>query len=147
MSEQDNEAETPTESRESRLRGAGFVNSMGFWQEPNGERTFTTDDAIAALDAGEIKPFTIPWPGVHPDTAAAFRTSEEEMDRILGRNQPQPEEPPPLPSWAAPWAELVAKLLKPIIRAEIRAALRKEREREQRHREKATGRGGWRGSA
>jgi hypothetical protein len=130
MSEQDNGAETPTESPEGRLRAFGFVNSMGFWKEPSGERIFSTEDAIAALDAGEVKPFTLEWPGVNPDTVHHFQTSEEEIDRLLGRNQPQPEEPPPLPSWAEPWAQMVAKLLKPIIRAEIRSALRKERERD-----------------
>jgi hypothetical protein len=136
MAEQDNGAETPTESAESRLKGAGFVNSMGFWKEPNGERTFSTDEAIAALDAGEIKPFTIPWPGVNPDTVHHFQTTEEEMDKLLGRNQPPPEEPPPLPGWAMPWAELiaeqtaeilavkVAKKVRPIVKAEIRAALK-----------------------
>jgi hypothetical protein len=86
------------------------------------------EEAIRLLDSGEVKPFTIPWPGVHPDTAAAFRApSDEDVDKMLGRTRPPPEAPPPLPSWAAPWAELIAAQLKPIIRAEIRAELRKAR--------------------
>ena len=91
----------------------------------------TLEDAIAALDSGEIEPQRIPWPGTHPSTAANFRVrSEEEIDRLLGRNQPPPEEPPPLPRWAAPWAEVIAEQLveklRPVIRAEIRDVLRAE---------------------
>jgi hypothetical protein len=129
MADQANGAETttesaPTESKESRLRAFGFTHSLGFWREPNGERVFSTEDAIAAMDAGEVKPFSIPWPGVHPDTAHTFQRTEEEIDQMF--HPPPPTEPPPLPSWAEPWAELVAAQLKPIIRAEVRAALKAE---------------------
>jgi hypothetical protein len=118
---------TAAESPQSRLIGAGFHRRLQWWVPPGEERAMTLEDAIAALDAGEVKPFTIPWPGVNPDTAHHFQRSEEEVDRLLGRNQPPPE-PPPLPSWAAPWAELIGKQiaehLRPIVRAEVRAALK-----------------------
>ena len=131
MTLQDNGTETPTESPESRLKGAGFVNSMGFWREPNGERVFSRDDAIAKLDAGEIEPPRVAWPGCHPSIAHTFQTSDEEIDLMLGRNQPQPEGPP---DWLIAQAKVIAaetvKQMKPVIRAEIRAELRKERERE-----------------
>jgi hypothetical protein len=127
--------QAPTEGElKDRLRAAGFSNEVGYWREPNGgERLFTLDGAIAALNSGEIQPRYIEWPGTHPDTAPGFQSlSEEEMDRKLGRNQPEPE-PPPLPSWAEPWAELIAgqlvDKLKPVIRAEVRAALRANREK------------------
>ncbi len=48
--------------------------------------------------------------------------SEEEIDRMLGRNQPEPG-PPALPE---SWAAAIAAQLKPIIRAEIRSGLRAE---------------------
>jgi hypothetical protein len=128
MAEQaDNGAETPTESPQSRLLDAGFGRQLEWWTTPGDERVVTMEEAIRLLDSGEVKPRRIPWPGVHPDTAAAYKApSDEEIDRMFGRNQPPPDEPPPLPSWAAPWAELIAAQLKPIIRAEVRAALRAE---------------------
>jgi hypothetical protein len=127
----DNGAEIPTESPQSRLLGAGFGRQLEWWTTPGDERVVTMEEAIRLLDSGEVKPNMLPWPGVNPDTAAAYKApSEEEIDRTFGRNQSPPDEPPPLPSWAAPWAELVAdKLLekmKPIVRAEVRAALKAE---------------------
>jgi hypothetical protein len=113
------------ESPESRLYAAGFTRRLDFWVTPDGSAVLNLDDAIAKLDAGEIKPYRLSWPGVHPDAVEGFRPpSDEEIDRMLGRNQPQPEEPPPLPEWAEPWAELIAAQLKPIIRREIRAAVK-----------------------
>lgn len=121
-----NGTEAPAESPQSRLRGAGFTNEMGFLRDPNGERLFRTEDAVAALDSGEIQPGQMDWPGVYPDTAATIQAQcEAEMYTMLRRNPPEPE-PPPLPSWAEPWAEMVAAKLKPIIRAENRRRLRGE---------------------
>jgi hypothetical protein len=126
-------AEQAQESPESRLLGAGFSRQLEYWRTPDGSRVLNLNDAIAALDAGEIKPYRLSWPGTHPDIVAGFQPrSEEEIDRMLGRNQPPPEEPPPLPSWAEPWAELIAAQLKPIIRAEVRSALRAEARRQAR---------------
>ncbi len=125
MAETTNGAETPTESPQSRLISAGFGRQLDWWTTPGEGRVVTMEEAIRLLDSGEVKPQPIPWPGTHAGVPVHVR-SEEEIDRMLGRNQPPPE-PPPLPSWAEPWAELVAQKLKPIVRAEVRAALRKGR--------------------
>jgi hypothetical protein len=128
MADPANGTEAPAESPQSRLRDAGFANEMGFWREPNGERLFSLEDAIVGLDSGEIQPRYIEWPGTRHGAPVHVR-SEEEIDRMLGRNQPDPE-PPVLPSWAAPWAEVIAdqlvEKLRPAIRAEVRGVLRAE---------------------
>jgi hypothetical protein len=123
MSEQDNGAE---QSPESRLYAAGFTRRLDFWAPPGEDRSLNMDDAIAMLDAGEVKPARVPeWPGIHPDAVVGFQPpSDEQMDRWF--RPPPPTEPPPLPEWAEPWAELVAEKLKPTIRKEIRAAVKAE---------------------
>jgi hypothetical protein len=131
----DNGAE---QSSEARLYSAGFTRRLEFWAPPGEDRALSLEDAIAMLDTGEARPARLPLPpGVHPDAVVGCRPpSDEEVDRMLGRNQPQPEGPPPLPGWAEPWAELVAdKLvakLKPPIRFEVRAALKAEARRQAR---------------
>jgi hypothetical protein len=118
----------PQESAESRLLGAGFTRRLEFWCAPGEERALNLNDAIAALEAGEIQPPHLAWPGVHPDAVVGFQApSEDELDRML---RPPPTEPPPLPGWAEPWAELLAEKLKPVVRAEIRAALTAEARRQ-----------------
>ena len=115
----------PLESPESRLLAAGFTRRLEFWCPPGGDRALSLNDAIAALEAGEIQPPHLSWPGVHPDGVVGFQApSEDELDRML-RPLP-PAEPPPLPGWAERWAELLAEKLKPVVRAEIRAALKAE---------------------
>jgi hypothetical protein len=133
MAEQaDNGAEAATESPQSRLLSAGFGRQLEWWTTPGDGRVVSMDEAIRLLDGGQVKPHMLPWPGVKEGDAHHFQTSDEEVDRMLGRNQPPPEEPPPLPSWAAPWAAIVAEKLKPIIRAEVRSALRAEARRQAR---------------
>ena len=107
---------------ESRLYGAGFTRRLEFWCPPGEDRALNLNDAVALLDAGEVKRSPLPdWPGTHPDAVAGFQPpSEEEIDRMFGRDQARE---PVLPSWA----KLIAAQLKPIIRAEIRAELRKAR--------------------
>jgi len=113
----------PQESPESRLLAVGFTRRLDLWCPPGEERALTLNDAIAALEAGEIKPPHLAWPGVHPDAVVGCQApSEDELDRML--RPPPPTEPPPLPGWAEPWAELLAEKLKRIVRAEIRAALK-----------------------
>lgn len=108
---------------ESRLYAAGFSRRLDFWVPPGEDRALGLDDAVALLDAGEVSPPLVSWPGVHPDAVVGFQPpSEGELDRMLGRNQPDPE-PPALPE---AWAAAIAAELKPIIRSEIRAALRAE---------------------
>jgi hypothetical protein len=110
---------------ESRLYAAGFTRQLEYWRTPDGSAVLNLNDAIARLDAGEIQPRHLSWPGVHPDAVVGFKApSAEEIERLL--RPPPPSEPPPLPSWAEPWAELVAEKLKPAIRKEIRAAVNTE---------------------
>jgi hypothetical protein len=119
------------QSPESRLLGTGFTRRVDFWCAPGEERALNLNEAIAMLDAGEVRPDMRSWPGVHPDALVGFRApSEEEIDQML--HPPRPNEPPPLPDWAEPWAELLAKKLKPVVRAEVRAALRAEARRQAR---------------
>ena len=131
------EANGAQESPEARLYAAGFTRQLEYWRAPDGSAVLALPDAIAKLDAGEIEPFRVAVPGVHPDTARNFRQSAELLDEMLDRIQNPPEpEPPPLPSWAEPWAELVAdkllEKLKPVIRAEVRAVLRAEAQKKTR---------------
>ena len=116
------------ESLESRLLAAGLTRQLEFWCPPGEERALNLNDAIAALEAGEVQPPHLAWPGVHPDAVVGFQApSEDELDLML--RPPAPTEPPPLPGWAEPWAELVAEKLQPVVRAEIRAALMAEARR------------------
>jgi len=101
------------ESRESRLLGAGFTRRLELWVSPDGQRALTTEDAIAALDGGEIEPgMTIRV----PDTGVRA-LPDELVERIFHRPPPSP------PDWLEPLAELVAEKLEPAIRAEVRAGL------------------------
>ena len=61
----------PQESPESRLLAAGFTRRLEFWCPPGEERALNLKDAIAALEAGEIRPPHLAWPGVHPDAVGA----------------------------------------------------------------------------
>jgi hypothetical protein len=115
-------------SPESRLLAAGFTRRLEFWCPPGEERVLNLNDAIAALDAGEVQPDRVSWPGVHPGAVVGLQApSEDKLDRIL--RPPPPSEPPPLPGWAEPWAELLAEKLKRIVGAEVRAALKAEARR------------------
>ncbi len=82
---------------EGRLRAAGFINSVGFWKEPGGERLFDTVDAIAALDAGEYpavdRTLVIPTPG-SAGVAEHARMIEEQMRR---QEEEAASPPPPRP--------------------------------------------------
>ena len=100
------------ESPESRLLGAGYSRQLGLWVTPDGQRALSTEDAIAALDGGEIGHVTFPF-------AANVRALPDELvDRICHPPAPSP------PAWLDSLAELVAEQLKPVIRSEVRAALR-----------------------
>lgn len=123
----DNGAEAPVETLEARLKAFGFTNSMGLWREPNGERVFNTEDAIAALESGEIKPFEIPWPDAGAAGVAEHARILEERIREAEAARDRPPEPPP---WLVAQAEFIAaktvEKMKPLIRAEVRAALKAE---------------------
>ena len=73
----------------------------------------STEDAIAALDGGEIGYVTFPF----PDTGVRALPAEL-VDRIFHRRDPSS------PAWLDSLAELVAEKLKPVIRSEVRAALK-----------------------
>lgn len=119
------------QSPESRLLVAGFTRRLEFWCAPGEERALSLDGAVAMLDAGEVQPPSVSWPGVHPDAVVGFQVpSEEELDRML--HPPPSVEPPPLPGWAEPWAAAIAALLTPIVRLEVRAAVRAEARRQAR---------------
>jgi hypothetical protein len=124
----DEAANGAEQSPESRLLGAGFTRRLEFWCPPGEERALNLNDAIAMLDAGEVEPDLVSWPGVHPDALVGFQArSEEQIDQML--HPPPATEPPPLPGWAEPWAAEIAALLTPIIRREIRSALGSEARR------------------
>ena len=113
-------------SPQSRLLDAGFTRQLERWVTPDGKRVLNMDDAVAALDSGEIKPG---WSAAFPDSGIRA-LPDELVDRML---RPPPPAPPP---WLEQLAELVAEKLKPIVRAEVRAALKADARR--RAREPAT---------
>ena len=73
------------------------------------------DDAIAALDAGEVKQPTIKVPDL-----GTRALPDEFVERIV--NPPLPPPPP----WLPELADLVVERLKPVVCAEVRAAVRAE---------------------
>jgi hypothetical protein len=114
-------AETP----EGRLYAAGFTRRLEWWVPPGSDGALSLDDAIAALDKGEIEPGA----GVAlPDTGVRA-LPDELVDRICPPPQPTGEPPPWLVAQADVIAAATAANLKPLIRAEcdraVRAALRK----------------------
>jgi hypothetical protein len=118
-------ADQALQTPEARLYAAGFTRRLEFWVPPGEDRALNIDDAVAMLDAGEVRPPSVSWPGVHPDALVGFHAqNEEEIDQML--HPPPSTEPPPLPAWAEPWAAAIAAQLKPILRAEVRSALRAE---------------------
>jgi hypothetical protein len=106
------------ESVESRLLGAGFARFAHLWMAPGDGRPLSQEDAIAALESGEIRPATVTVP------APSIAASEEQMDEWLGRSDRQREERAEL---QRQWFDELAEALRPVIRDEIRAALRKGR--------------------
>ena len=127
----DQAANGADQSPESRLYAAGLARRLDFWCPPGEERALNLNDAVAMLDAREVRPDLRSWPGVHPEAVVGFQVpSEEEIDRML--HPPPATEPPPLPGWAEPWAEIVADKLKPIVRSEVRKAVRAEGRRQTR---------------
>jgi hypothetical protein len=112
-------ADHAQESPESRLYTAGFTRQLEFWVTP-GERVLNMNGALAALDAGEVKPAgraLTDQPGFRELTAEAVDAMADRLFR---------PPPPPPPDWLEPLAELVVQKLKPVVRAEVRAALRAE---------------------
>jgi hypothetical protein len=110
-------ADQAQETPESRLYAAGFTRQLEFWRTPDGTRVLNMNDALAALDAGEVEPggLTVAF----PDTGVRA-LPDELVERMFH---------PPLPPWLEPLAELVAEKLKPVVRTEVRAALRAEANR------------------
>jgi hypothetical protein len=110
------EAET---SPEGRLYAAGFTRRLEFWVTPDGERVLNLEDAVAALDAGDLEPASIAWsePDVERFPGCRPRT-DDEIDELLRPSFPT------APPWLEPLAELVVEKLKPTIHAEVRAALK-----------------------
>jgi hypothetical protein len=122
-------ADRAPETPESRLYTAGFTRQLEFWVTPDGERVLNLNDALVALDAGEVKPAGIEIPALADQPGFRELTAEAVdamADRLFG--------PPPLPppAWLEPLAGLVVQKLKPVVRAEVRSALRAEARRQTR---------------
>ena len=66
------------ESPQSRLLDAGFTRQLEWWVTPDGGRVLRMEDAIAALDSGEIDGCTAAF----PDTGVRA-LPDEMVDRIL----------------------------------------------------------------
>jgi hypothetical protein len=112
-------AEASQETPEERMYAAGFGRQLEWWVPPGSDRAMTREAAIAALEAGEIEPDRIPWPGADAERFPGLHPqSEEELDRLL---RPLPMSAPP---WLPELAELVAEKLKPVVGAEVRAAMK-----------------------
>jgi hypothetical protein len=114
-------ATEPQQSPESRLLGAGFTRRLEWWVPPGEDRALSLEDAVAALDAGEVKSGGLEIPAF-PDQPGFRELTPEAIDALADRLFRPP--PPPLPHWLEPLAELVAETLKPVVRAEVRAAMK-----------------------
>jgi hypothetical protein len=79
----------PRESPESRLLAAGFTRRLEFWCPPGEERALSLNDA--ALDAGEIQPPHLDWPGVHPDAVVVRAEIRAALKAEAGRKAQEPK--------------------------------------------------------
>jgi hypothetical protein len=117
----DQDANGAEQSPESRLLGAGFSRRLEWWVPPGEDRALSLEDAVAALDAGEVKSGGLEIPAF-PDRPGFLELTPAAIDALADRLFRPP--PPPLPDWLEPLAELVAEKLKPVVRAEVRAAMK-----------------------
>ena len=101
-------ATEPQQSPESRLLGAGFSRRLDWWVPPGEDRALSLEDAVAALDAGEVKPDGLET-AAFPDQPGFRELTPEAIDALADRLF---RPPPPLPDWLEPLAELVAEKLK-----------------------------------
>jgi hypothetical protein len=124
-------ATEPQQSPESRLLGAGFSRRLEWWVPPGEDRALSLEDAVAALDAGEVKPVGLEIRALS-DQPGFRELTAEAVDAMADRLFRPP--PPPPPDWLEPLAELVAQRLKPVVRAEVRSAMRAEARRQTRER-------------
>jgi hypothetical protein len=76
---------------------------LEFWVTPDGERVLNLNDALVALDAGEVKPAELEIPALADQPGFRELTAEAVdamADRLFG---PPPLPPPdwlePLPGW------------------------------------------------
>jgi hypothetical protein len=115
-------ATEPHQSPESRLLGAGFSRRLEWWVPPGEDRALSLEDAVAALDAGEVKPGGLAIPAF-PDQPGFRELTPEAVDALADRLFRPP--PPPPPDWLEPLAELVVQKLKPEVRASLRAEARR----------------------
>ncbi len=116
-------ATEPQQSPESRLLGAGFSRRLEWWVPPGEDRALSLEDAVAALDAGEVKPGGLEIPALS-DQPGFRELTADAVDAMADRLFRPPPSPPPV--WLEPLAELVAEKLKPVVRAEVGSALRAE---------------------
>lgn len=104
MADQANGAE---QSPESRLNAHGFSRRLEFWCPPGSEQALTLDQAIAALDAGEVKPHppeVLEWPAQAQPGFAEL--TAERVDELADQIFRPP--PPPPPPWLPELAAVVA---------------------------------------
>ena len=114
-------ATEPQQSPESRLLGAGFSRRLEWWVPPGEDRALSLEDAVAALDAGEVRPGGLGIPAF-PDQPGFRELTPGAIDALADRLFRPPA--PALPDWLEPLAELVADKLGPVVRTEVRAALK-----------------------
>jgi hypothetical protein len=122
-------ATEPQQSPESRVLGAGFSRRLEWWVPPGEDRALSLEDAVEALDAGDVKPGGLEIPPF-PDQPGFRELTAEAVDAMADRLFRRPPLPPP--DWLEPLAELVVKKLKPVVRVEVRAAVRAEARRQAR---------------
>jgi hypothetical protein len=114
----DQAADGAEQSPESLLLGAGFSRRLEWWVPPGEDRALSLEGAVAALDAGEVKPAGLEIPAF-PDQPGFRELTPEAIDALADRLF----RPPP-PPWLEPLAELVADKLRPVVRSEVGAALK-----------------------
>jgi hypothetical protein len=95
---------------------------LEWWVPPGEDRALSLEDAVAALDAGEVKPGGLEIPAF-PDQPGFRELTPEAIDALADRLFRPP--PPQPPDWLEPLAELVVQKLKPEVRAALRAEARR----------------------
>jgi hypothetical protein len=106
------------------LYSAGFTRRLELWVTPDGERVLNLNDALAALEAGEVKPAGLEFPAL-ADQPGFRELTAEAVDAMADRLFRPP--PPSPPFWLAELAAMVAEELQPVVRAEVREALKRQR--------------------
>ena len=84
-------------------------DSCANWRTPDGKRALSQEDAIEALDVGEVEGWTMNVP-----SGGVYAFSDEEVEKILRQ----------LPAWE-PLVDIFRDAVREVVREELRRSRRK----------------------